>query len=121
MSFQDYETTPRPTPEPTPARGRETLREAAEAFVSHYRKNGGCGHCGGIPHTTTCHVGRIEAALAEAAERPAPGDDDEHRSVVRDMPGRPVAAPCALIGCHYGEAATPAPLCANCGKEIFRQ
>lgn len=45
--------------------------QAAAAFIAHYRKNGGCSHCGGIPHTTTCYVGRMEAALQQS-QVPAP-------------------------------------------------
>ena len=43
--------------------------------------------------------------LAALQQAQAP---DIHESVVRDLPGRPVAAPCALSGCQYGQAPAPA-------------
>lgn len=48
----------------------ETLETACRAFVAHYRQNGGCSHCGGMPHSTTCFVGRVERALAGAPCQP---------------------------------------------------
>lgn len=35
------------------------VREA----LAHYGRNGGCSNCGGIPHTLTCMVGRLAAAI----------------------------------------------------------
>lgn len=52
--------------------GREAAPTGAliavgQEFVAYYRKNGGCSHCGGIPHTSTCFVGRTEDALWDVA------------------------------------------------------
>lgn len=46
----------------------ETLEQVAHRFVAYWTKDHspggkGCGMCGGIPHSTTCFVGRMEAAL----------------------------------------------------------
>ena len=43
------------------------LRAVADAFVAHYTRGGGCGHCGGLPHSTGCYVGKF-AALSGTPE-----------------------------------------------------
>ena len=48
----------------------ETLYEVGLAFVRHYTREGGCGHCGGLPHMSGCFVGRTHDALERAKERP---------------------------------------------------
>lgn len=44
------------------------LRSVASEFVDYWsnptRRAGGCGMCGGMPHSATCYVGRIERVLA---------------------------------------------------------
>jgi hypothetical protein len=62
------------------ARGRapqeeEPLDALAREFVRYWttdRTPDGCGMCGGIPHSTTCYVGRMASLLARgrAAETP---------------------------------------------------
>jgi hypothetical protein len=47
-----------------PSQERMTLLHEACAFVAHYTVNGGCGHCGGLPHAKDCYVGRIARAIA---------------------------------------------------------
>lgn len=42
--------------------------QIARDFVKRYRTNSGCSHCGGLPHTTACFVGRFEVALHTAPE-----------------------------------------------------
>lgn len=37
--------------------------EVAYDFVRHYTAGGGCSHCGGLPHSTECFVGRMVVAL----------------------------------------------------------
>lgn len=37
------------------------VRKVAQDFVAHYTREGGCSHCGGVRHTTTCFVGRFVA------------------------------------------------------------
>lgn len=50
------------------------------------------------PHGNTCTCG-LATHLAALRE---PGEPEKvHDSIVRDLPGRPVAAPCVLSGCHY--------------------
>lgn len=39
-------------------------------FVAYWLREGGCGMCGGLPHSASCFVGRIEVALLAEAERP---------------------------------------------------
>lgn len=54
------------------------------------------------------HLATLAAAQA-TAQRLAKFEDDElHKSVVRDLPGHPVYAPCALEGCQYDDVATVA-------------
>jgi hypothetical protein len=43
--------------------GAETLAQVAADFVAYYSRSGGCSNCGGLPHTTTCFVGRFQSAL----------------------------------------------------------
>jgi hypothetical protein len=44
------------------------LRQVASEFVAYYagperHPSSGCGHCGGLPHSSTCFVGRFQRAL----------------------------------------------------------
>lgn len=39
------------------------LADAARAGIPRYLQNGGCSNCGGLPHTSTCLVGQLAAAL----------------------------------------------------------
>lgn len=47
---------------PAPLPG-DTLERVAEQFVGYWLRNGGCGMCGGVPHSTTCFVARMAALL----------------------------------------------------------
>jgi len=38
-------------------------RDLMRAFVTYWLRDGGCGMCGGVPHSTTCFVGRMDAML----------------------------------------------------------
>lgn len=42
----------------------QAMRETALAFIAYYSRDGGCGNCGGKPHTSTCFVSRFEKAIA---------------------------------------------------------
>ena len=48
------------------------LNAIAQEFIDYYTKAGGCSNCGGVPHTTTCFVGRFTAALAAPPQTPQP-------------------------------------------------
>lgn len=48
--------------------GRQPLEMIAREFIDYYtgkvrHPSGGCGNCGGVPHSTTCFVGRFIKAL----------------------------------------------------------
>lgn len=38
-------------------------RKLMRQFVEYWLRDGGCGMCGGVPHSTTCYVGRMEFML----------------------------------------------------------
>lgn len=40
--------------------------EVAREFIAYHRQNGACGNCGGLPHSSTCFVGRFETVLTKA-------------------------------------------------------
>jgi hypothetical protein len=42
---------------------RRDYADLARECVVYFTRNGGCGHCGGLPHTTTCFVGRFAAVI----------------------------------------------------------
>lgn len=42
----------------------QALSGVAVEFVTYWLRDGGCGMCGGVPHSTTCFVGRVAALLA---------------------------------------------------------
>ena len=51
----------------------EQVEGLTSEFVAYWLRNGGCGMCGGVPHSTTCYVGRMQNLLGEAlAARPVP-------------------------------------------------
>jgi hypothetical protein len=45
----------------------EDLRDLVRELIVRYTKNGGCGWCGGLPHSKECLVGRMEVALLDKA------------------------------------------------------
>ncbi len=45
----------------------DRLRILADEFVARHIDNGRCGWCGGLPHTTSCLVGRFVDALQDPA------------------------------------------------------
>lgn len=49
-------------PRESQSAGKPTLVVAQE-FIAYYSGGGGCSNCGGLPHTTTCFVGRFQRAL----------------------------------------------------------
>jgi hypothetical protein len=49
-----------PLPKP-----EDTLHSVAQQFVAYWLRGGGCGMCGGVPHSTTCFVGRMAVLLAK--------------------------------------------------------
>lgn len=42
------------------------LATTAREFVAYWLRDGGCGMCGGVPHSTTCFVGRMEKLIGRA-------------------------------------------------------
>jgi hypothetical protein len=38
--------------------------------IPRYLQNGGCSNCGGVPHTSTCLVGQLAAALGVTPDAP---------------------------------------------------
>jgi len=60
---------------------------------------GGCLECEEIGR-------RLERFIGPTAVRRVGRGIKAHKSIVRDQPGRPVAASCAISGCHYSEATT---------------
>ena len=72
-----------------------TLRTIAAEFVRYWttdRTPDGCGMCGGIPHSTTCYVGRMAAVLAVHDETCHFGRDAECDC------GRPPYQHCRMCG-----------------------
>jgi hypothetical protein len=45
-------------------------RELVDRFTTREERHGGCGWCGGLPHSRECLVGRFAAALAVPPEAP---------------------------------------------------
>lgn len=39
------------------------------ALIEKSLANGGCSNCGGLPHTTTCRVGRLQRAFGDEVSR----------------------------------------------------
>ena len=98
----------------------EELNALAEEFVRYWttdRTPDGCGMCGGIPHSTTCYVGRMDALLkdstsasssprVEELERQVMEEEnaaDMHRRINRDVAAAlqlPAGASWANLGQH---------------------
>lgn len=51
---------------------KPSISQVALEFIAYYtgperHPSGGCGNCGGLPHSATCFVGRFIEALDEGA------------------------------------------------------
>src|SRR5687767_1713220 len=82
------------TPE-THATMAALLREFIDYWTKrpHRHDDGGCGMCGGQPHTSTCFVGRIDSALAAhltASVEPQPVRHVAACATQRSIAGGPV-------------------------------
>ena len=52
-----------PQPEIDPTQALDPHVDRLVALIQHSLAHGGCSNCGGLPHTTTCRVGRLARAF----------------------------------------------------------
>ena len=50
----------------------EGLDDIAREVIEYYTQRGGCGNCGGLPHSEKCWIGRLLAALRRVQPEPPP-------------------------------------------------
>ena len=87
----------------------KALVEVVRSGIPRYLQNGGCSNCGGLPHTSTCLVGHLQACLDayDTAYNPSFGDDREcagcGHPYYRHFDGYDDNAP---VGCKYCDCET---------------